>query len=97
MGFTYGDPVAGIAVAFLIMKMGIDSGWESLKELTDTITDPKEIEDMRRRIQQVSGVENCFSIRTRKMGHYSHVDCTIETDPLIVISFLFKKIGKFKK
>lgn len=82
---TYGDPIAGIAVAFLIMKMGVESGWESLKELTDTIVNPKELDEMQKVILEVPGVKKCTSLRARKMGHYSHVDSTVEADQLIVI------------
>lgn len=32
----------------------------------------------------VPGVKNCLRIRSRKMGTYSHVDCTVEVDPLVV-------------
>jgi len=86
IGFTYGDPLAGVAVALLIIRMGVKAGWESLKELTDTVSNPTELQEMSNNIMNVPGVKNCLRIRSRKMGTYSHVDCTVEVDPLVTVS-----------
>lgn len=85
-GYTLLDPVAAIVVGGLIIKMGIDYGWESVRELVDTGVALAEVEEIRRVIAGVEGVCKIHQLRNRRMGSDIFVDVHILVSPWVSVS-----------
>ncbi|MFT4058098.1 MAG: cation diffusion facilitator family transporter [Legionella sp.] len=85
-GFTYLDTVAAIIVALLIVKMGWDYGWNSIKELVDTAVEPRLLNQIEQVIQKVPGVKKIHQLRSRFMGEDVLIDVHILVSPKISVS-----------
>lgn len=86
LGYAYLDPIAAILVGALIIKMGIDYGWDSVKELVDTGVEPAQISEIRQIISCVDGVCKIHQFRNRKMGGDIFVDVHVLVSPWISVS-----------
>lgn len=85
-GWRYLDPIAAILVGCLIIKMGVNYGWDSVKELVDTSVDPAQIAEITRAINDIDGVVKIHQLRNRKMGSDLLIDVHILVDPWISVS-----------
>jgi len=86
LGFGYLDAIAAIAVAAMVIKVGIELGWHSLRELVDTGLEPEELEAIRRAIVDVRGVKALHLLRTRRVGGRALVDVHIIVDDHLSVS-----------
>jgi cation diffusion facilitator family transporter len=86
LGFAYLDAVAAIVVAAMIVKVGIELAWHSLRELVDTGLDPAVIGEIRRVINGVAGVKALHMLRTRRVGGKALVDVHIIVDDHLSVS-----------
>jgi len=86
LGFGYLDAIAAIAVAAMIIKVGIELGWHSLRELVDTGLESEELESIRRAIVDVRGVQALHLLRTRRVGGRALVDVHIIVDDHLSVS-----------
>ena len=84
-GLTVLDPIAGIAVAALIVKMGLDIVKASSEELMDTQADPDTLSAVQSAVGAVEGVSDVHYLATRRYGGYAHVDLRIGVDPSISV------------
>eukprot|EP00928_Gymnodinium_smaydae_P070689 TRINITY_DN54475_c0_g1_i1.p1 TRINITY_DN54475_c0_g1~~TRINITY_DN54475_c0_g1_i1.p1 ORF type:complete len:534 (-),score=83.64 TRINITY_DN54475_c0_g1_i1:8-1609(-) len=87
LGMPLLDPAAGLVVAALVAKAGVDIGLEAVEEVTEKAV----IDDEARRAvevaaQNIDGVVSIDRLRTRKMGPYSCVDVRVLVDPIISVS-----------
>lgn len=85
-GYTFLDPLAATIVGGLIIKMGMDYAWDSVQELVDTGVSPTEVEELRRMIAGVEGVNKVHQLRNRKMGGDIFVDVHVLVSPCISVS-----------
>jgi len=85
-GFPYLDAVAAIGVAGLIVKIGWDLAFHSVRELIDTGLEPERLAEIRRVIRSVDGVRSLHMLRTRRMGPDALVDVHIQVDPRLSVS-----------
>ncbi|MCH9756940.1 MAG: cation diffusion facilitator family transporter [Gammaproteobacteria bacterium] len=85
-GFTSLDGVAALLVGLLIVKMGIDYGWKSIKELIDTGVESTLRAQIDNIIQDTNGVVKVHQLRTRLMGSDIFVDVHAQVDPMISVS-----------
>ena len=85
-GIPMMDPIAGVLVAGLIVKTGIDIGYESLRELTDEIPEEEVISELKKILADVEGVDHYHEMRARRMGPHLLVDLHIEVDSMMSIS-----------
>ena len=85
-GLPYIDSIAAIVVGCLIVKMGIDYAWNSVKELVDTSVEPAQIEAIIQVINQIDGVVKIHQLRNRKMGADLLIDVHIMVLPWISVS-----------
>jgi len=85
-GLDYLDAIAAIGVALMIIKIGWDLGWHSIRELIDTGLDSDEVERIRKIITEVEGVRSMHMLRTRKMGPDALVDVHIQVDSYLSVS-----------
>lgn len=85
-GFVYLDAVAAVIVGFMIIKMGLDYGWNSVKELVDTAVSPELLAQIEQVIQNIHGVQKIHQLRTRSMGSDVLIDVHILVSPQISVS-----------
>ena len=85
-GWTFLDPIAAIFVGCLIIKMGINYAWDSVKELVDTSVEPTQIAEITRAINHIDGVVKIHQLRNRKMGSDLLIDVHILVAPWISVS-----------
>ncbi len=86
LGFTYLDALAATIVGFLIIKMGINYAWNSVKELVDTAVEPDLLKKIAHLIQSIDGVDKIHQLRSRLMGGDILIDVHILVDPFISVS-----------
>ncbi len=85
-GYPYLDALAAIVVGFLIIKMGLSYGWNSVKELVDTAVEPQMTSTIERIILAVDGVQKIHQLRSRMMGRDIFIDVHILVSPEISVS-----------
>jgi len=85
-GFAYLDAIAAIIVGCMIIKMGIDYGWDSVKELVDTAVEPEVLKQIETIISSVDGVKKIHQLRSRLMGGDILIDVHVLVSPHISVS-----------
>jgi cation diffusion facilitator family transporter len=86
MGFAWFDAVAAIVVAVMIIKVGAQLSWTSLRELVDTGLGAKDLDYIRHAILSVSGVKALHLLRTRRVGGQALADVHIIVDDHVSVS-----------
>jgi cation diffusion facilitator family transporter len=82
---VYLDPIAGIFVSALVLKMAYHILMESIHNSLDHVLHEEETLELRSAIEAVPGVIRIDSLRAREHGHYQIVDVKISVDPLITV------------
>jgi cation diffusion facilitator family transporter len=85
-GFVYLDALAAVLVGLMIVKMGWDYGWNSVKELVDTAVDSELLLQIEQVIQKVDGVQKIHQLRSRFMGSDVLIDVHVLVSPQISVS-----------
>jgi cation diffusion facilitator family transporter len=80
MGFYYLDPAAGIIVAGLIVKVGVDTFHKAYDELMDAAPPDKVKKDIAEAVISVEGVSEVRGIMARKSGIEMFLEITIGVD-----------------
>ncbi|MGM0835903.1 MAG: cation diffusion facilitator family transporter [Bacillota bacterium] len=90
---VYLDPVAGLFVAVLIIKISWQLGSESIHNTMDHVMHEEDTEEFREVVTSVPGVLKIDALHAREHGHYVIVDLKISVDPYITVEE-GHKIGK---
>jgi cation diffusion facilitator family transporter len=90
---VYADPVAGVIVSLMVIKIAWKLGLESIHNTLDHVLHDEDTIEMREIILRVDGVEKIDSLFAREHGHYVIVDLKISVDPFITVEE-GHKIGK---
>ncbi|HRD69991.1 MAG TPA: cation diffusion facilitator family transporter [Legionella sp.] len=85
-GYVYLDALAAIIVGLMIIKMGWDYGWNSVKELVDTAVNPELLAQIEEVISSINGVQKIHQLRSRFMGSDVLIDVHILVSPKISVS-----------
>ncbi|MFA5960426.1 MAG: cation diffusion facilitator family transporter [Tatlockia sp.] len=85
-GFPYFDVLAAAIVGCLIIKMGADYGWNSVKELVDTAVEPALLQKIEAIIVSIEGVKKMHQLRTRSMGGDIFIDVHVLVMPNMSVS-----------
>ena len=93
---VYADPVAGLFVSLLVIKMAWDIGKEAIHTTLDHVLHEEDIVPMREAVMQVEGVKKIGSLYAREHGHYVIVDIKVSVDPDITVED-GHRIGKHVK
>ncbi|KAG2781442.1 hypothetical protein JG687_00005721 [Phytophthora cactorum] len=80
------DPVAGMAVAAMIMKTGGEICLDSVQELTDNTVEAEVLETLKEVSASVDDVLHVSQVRARRMGPYTLVDLRVHLDARTSIS-----------
>lgn len=86
LGFHYFDALAAVIVGLMIVKMGGNYAWNSVKELVDTAVNPEFLAQIEEVIRSVNGVQKIHQLRTRFMGEDVLIDVHILVSPKISVS-----------
>ncbi|KAJ7235000.1 hypothetical protein O6H91_Y449500 [Diphasiastrum complanatum] len=78
LGVPFLDPLAGLLVSGMIIKAGLQTGYQSLQELVDMGSPESELGPMRKTVLSVQGVEGCHDLRGRRAGSYLYIDAHVE-------------------
>lgn len=81
----YLDPLAGIFVSGLVLKMAYDIFKDSIHTTLDHVLHEEETVELRKAIEAVEGVIRIDSLRAREHGHYQIVDVKVSVDPNITV------------
>lgn len=85
-GFAYLDAIAAIVVGIMIIKMGWDYAWNSIRELVDTSVSTELLNEIEKIIKNVNGVEKIHQLRSRSMGGDILIDVHVLVSPKISVS-----------
>jgi len=82
---AYADPVAGLLVAGLVLRMGYKLIMESIHNTLDHVLHAEDAEELLHAAQNVKGVITVDDLRAREHGHYVIVDAKISVNPRITV------------
>jgi len=74
---AYGDPVAGLIVSVLVLKLAYGMGRESFEVLMEKSVEPARMAEYASLIRSVPQVKRIDRLRAREHGHYILVDARI--------------------
>ena len=80
------DTAAAIAVAIMILYMGLRLLFDSTKELVDSAWDGEKIKEMTSFINTIEGVDHLHMLRTRKMGNDVLADVHLQVNAYLSVS-----------
>ncbi len=80
-GIPLMDPLAGIVVALMIAKSGIDIIREGVSDLMDTALEDNELKEIQDCAQEVPGVISLHDVRSRRVGGEVFIDLHVLVDP----------------
>ncbi|XP_024017715.1 metal tolerance protein 2 isoform X3 [Morus notabilis] len=86
LGVKFLDPLAGVVVSGMILKAGLETGYQSVMELVDAAIPSKQLDPIKEAILQVEGVKACHRLRGRRAGSSLYLDVHIEVDPFCSVS-----------
>ncbi|WP_432404273.1 cation diffusion facilitator family transporter [Wukongibacter sp. M2B1] len=85
MGYSYLDPLAGLIVAIIIVKVGFELFIQGYNELMDISIEEEKLLNLISKIVSHQEVLNINKIRTRKHGSKVFVDIKVCVDPSFTI------------
>ncbi|XP_050204126.1 metal tolerance protein C1 isoform X2 [Mercurialis annua] len=97
LGVKFLDPLAGLVVSGMILKAGLESGYQSVLELVDAAIPAELLDPVKQTILQVEGVKGCHHLRGRRAGSSLYLDVHIEVDPFLSVSVAHEIGEKVRK
>ncbi len=85
-GYIYLDALAAVIVGLMIIKMGLNYSWNSVKELVDSAVEPQIITKIEHIISTVDGVHKIHQLRSRSMGPDIFIDVHVLVSPYLSVS-----------
>lgn len=85
LGLSILDPIAGIVVSIIIIKVGVDLYLDSVRSLVDESASPAIIEQITTITKSVQGVKTIPDLKTRTFGSKIYVDVDITVDADITV------------
>ncbi len=82
---VYADPVAGLFVSLLILKLAWKLGSESIHNALDHVLHEEDTIELRKVVESIPEVKKIDELHAREHGHYVIVDIKISVDPYITV------------
>lgn len=82
---VYADPVAGLFVSILILKLAWKLGSESIHNALDHVLHEEDTIELRKIVESIPEVKKIDELHAREHGHYVIIDLKISVDPLITV------------
>ncbi|KAK0582396.1 hypothetical protein LWI29_025154 [Acer saccharum] len=86
LGVGFLDPLAGLVVSGMILKIGLETGYQSVLELVDAAIPMEQLDPIRQTILKVEGVKGCHRLRGRRAGSSLYLDVHIVVEPFSSVS-----------
>ncbi|KAF5731464.1 hypothetical protein HS088_TW18G00142 [Tripterygium wilfordii] len=86
LGVKFLDPLAGLVVSGMILKAGLETGYQSVLELVDAAIPAQQLDPIKQTILQVEGVKGCHRLRGRRAGSSLYLDVHIVVDPFLSVT-----------
>ncbi|WP_422614977.1 cation diffusion facilitator family transporter [Cohnella caldifontis] len=74
---AYGDPIAGIVVSLLVLRLAVGMGREAVDILMEKNASTEKMERYQALIQEVGHIKRIDRVRAREHGHYITVDVRV--------------------
>lgn len=84
-GFYYLDPLAGLFVSLLVLRMGYRMVMESIHNTMDHVLHKEDASELLATVQRIKGVIAVDELRAREHGHYVIADIKISVNPRISV------------
>lgn len=81
----YGDPIAGIVVAYFVLKLAIHMGKESVDVLMEKNLETEKLDQFAMLITTIPHVKRIDRIRAREHGHYTIVDVRVSVPGTLTV------------
>lgn len=82
---VYADPVAGLFVSLLVIKMAWKLGSESIHTTLDHVLHEEDIVGLKETVSKISEIKKIDELHAREHGHYVIVDIKVSVDPHISV------------
>ncbi|SHP92526.1 ferrous iron efflux protein [Mycobacteroides abscessus subsp. abscessus] len=82
---VYADPVAGLFVSILILKLAWKLGSESIHNALDHVLHEEDTIELRKIVESIPEVKKIDELHAREHGHYVIIDIKISVDPYITV------------
>jgi cation diffusion facilitator family transporter len=86
LGLPLLDPVAAVAVAVIVGKMGLEFARDALKEFSDSAIDESIQKSIKEMVATIPEVQDAHFLKGRQMGSDILIDVHIEVHPFISVS-----------
>ncbi|WP_246637634.1 cation diffusion facilitator family transporter [Crassaminicella profunda] len=93
LGYGFLDPLAGIIVSIIVVKVGVEILLSSIDELMDGAIDQEKMERIKKQIEKIDGIKSVTDFRGRKHGSKACIDIKICVDPFISV-YMGHNIGE---
>lgn len=80
LGFPICDPIASIVICIFVAKAAIDIFLDAVNRLVDRACTDEEVEQIRKCVMEIEGVERIDKLMTRRFGAKIYVDLEIAED-----------------
>lgn len=103
LGYPLLDPLAGIVVAGMVLRPGLETGWAAIEDLTDRQRESDEVIDKVVEIgktlaESTKGeVLDIHNIRCRRLGGYNLLDIHISVDPKLSVTAAYQAANRVKQ
>lgn len=85
LGLPVLDPVTGLLVSILVLKVAIDLYRKSVSGLVDSSTDAETVARIQQLLADIDGIEEVNSLKTRVFGASAYADVTIKVDGAMTV------------
>ena len=85
LGLPVLDPVTGLLVSILVLKVAIDLYRKSVSGLVDSSTDAETVVRIQQLLADMDGIEEVNSLKTRVFGASAYADVTIKVDGALTV------------
>ncbi len=85
MGYPLLDPLAGLVVAIMILRLGGELYWDSISELVDTAPEEDKLQAIVKICQQTEGVIEVSEVKARRHGSQIYVDLKVCVNRMIPV------------
>ncbi|WP_226667240.1 cation diffusion facilitator family transporter [Metabacillus litoralis] len=82
---VYADPIAGLLVSILVIKMAWKLGSESIHTTLDHVLHDEDITELKETVNKISEIKKIDELYAREHGHYVIIDIKISVDPHMTV------------
>jgi len=80
------DPLMGLLVSGLILRMGLGLYWQAVRDLMDRAPDPEAMAAMRQAALRVPGVQMVGELKARVFGPGIYAECKVSVDGNLTVA-----------